>query len=262
MERRVSSGGWVCYSPEGSNVRPSRIKQWTLPSIPPLSPPPTATVFPDEPQQTEEPSIPDVIASSEPTLGSLFNDEETQTPSSPTPPPITTSMADIMTRQRGFSPPPPYAVSEWIPANCYSPAMIPKTPPLSASTFFPFETDYTSTLPPLPPIPLQASKRRKTMKDEKRKDMSQLKFEYELNPLHGALSKSTKCLSTEDWKIGMQEIRHIRAMDRIEKKKETNRWSLRQPKKLRGPSIPKAHWDYLLEEMVSRFGFISDFRNG
>lgn len=186
-----------------------------------------------------------------------------------TPDPPTTAMANILPRQRGFSPPPAYSVPEWIPNDTYNPAMEPGTPPLSKTSFFPFETDYTATLPHLPPFPPghQSAKRRKTSKDDKRKDMVQLRYEYALNPLSGALSKSTKCLSTEDWKVAMAEIRHIRAMERIDQKKEGGRWSLRQPKKLRGPPIPKAHWDYLLEEMV-RLGFFEspdttiDPRNG
>lgn len=47
----------------------------------------------------------------------------------------------------------------------------------------------------------------------------------------------------------MDEMRHVRAMERIEAKKAENRWSLRQPKKARGPGVPKSHWDYMLEEM-------------
>jgi len=56
---------------------------------------------------------------------------------------------------------------------------------------------------------------------------------------------------TADWRVAQQEMRHVRAMERIEAKKNDGRWSLRQPKKLRGPAVPKAHWDFLLDEMVN-----------
>jgi chromatin modification-related protein VID21 len=72
-----------------------------------------------------------------------------------------------------------------------------------------------------------------------------------VNPLSDNLSKSAKCVLTADWRIATQELRHMRAMERIEAKKSEGRWSLRQPKKGRGVPVVKSHWDYMLEEMVS-----------
>jgi hypothetical protein len=39
-------------------------------------------------------------------------------------------------------------------------------------------------------------------------------------------------------------------MQRIEQLKLDGAWSFRQPKKQRGPVLPKTHWDYLMDEMV------------
>ena len=49
----------------------------------------------------------------------------------------------------------------------------------------------------------------------------------------------------------MQELKLIRVFDRIELLKDAGRWSFRQPKKSKAVALPKAHWDYLLDEMVS-----------
>ena len=97
--------------------------------------------------------------------------------------------------------------------------------------------------PRLPPLPRKHVSKGRT-------DLYKLHIAYGLNPISGALSKSSKCVLSSDWRLAQQELRHIRAMERIEAKKNEGRWSLRQPKKLKGPMIPKAHWDYLLDEMV------------
>lgn len=181
-------------------------------------------------------------------MGSTINALPHRRPS----PERTIKLDQIQTPHRpfsGFSPPPKHALPDWIPSDNYHPADTPLEPP--TTSLVPFVSDYTSTLPRLPPID-QPNKRRKASKShsERRKDLTELSYEYKLNPLSGSLSKSSKCLSTEDWKLAAMEMRHVRAMERIEQKKQSNRWSLRQPKKLRGPTVPKAHWDYLLDEMV------------
>lgn len=43
----------------------------------------------------------------------------------------------------------------------------------------------------------------------------------------------------------------MRVLERIEQLKSEGLWSFRQVRKQKGPHIPKAHWDYLLDEMVS-----------
>lgn len=114
----------------------------------------------------------------------------------------------------------------------------------------PLETEYVSVLPALPPIP-QAKRKRHSSKSEDKTDSFRLQVSYSLNPVSGVLAKSSKCVLTADWRVAQQEMRHVRAMERIEAKKNDGRWSLRQPKKLRGPAVPKAHWDFLLDEMVN-----------
>ena len=141
-------------------------------------------------------------------------------------------------------------IPEWIPLDNYNPAQEP--PSSSSKIFMPLETDYVHALPHLPPLP-QASKRKRrgSKTEERKKDLAVLQLEYSLTPISGSLSKSTKCVLTDDWRVAEQELRHVRAMEKIDERKEAGRWSLRQPKKLRGPIVPKSYHDFLLEEMVS-----------
>lgn len=79
------------------------------------------------------------------------------------------------------------------------------------------------------------------------------------SPGAGLVGKADKCLMTSDWKVAFMEQRYIRAMARIEKLKNSGEWSLRQPKKQKGPVVRKAHWDHLLEEMVCTLPNCSPF---
>lgn len=58
-------------------------------------------------------------------------------------------------------------------------------------------------------------------------------------------------LDTKEWEVGIDEMRAIRAFERIEELKAERKWSFRQPKKQRTGVVPKAHWDHVLDEMVS-----------
>lgn len=58
-------------------------------------------------------------------------------------------------------------------------------------------------------------------------------------------------LDTNEWEVGIDEMRAIRAFERIEELKADKKWSFRQPKKQRTGVVPKAHWDHVLDEMVS-----------
>lgn len=49
------------------------------------------------------------------------------------------------------------------------------------------------------------------------------------------------------------EVRYLKALRKIQELKIAGGWSFRQPKKQRGPTIYKTHWDYLLDEMVRQF---------
>jgi chromatin modification-related protein VID21 len=156
--------------------------------------------------------------------------------------------------KRSYTPPNSYSVPDWIPIDNYRPATAPISPAAKIPPM-PLTSGYTLTLPRLPPEPPHPAKRhrRSSKADERdRASLYRLQVQYGLNPLSDALARSTKVVLTQDWKIAQAELRHIRAMERIEAKKNDGRWSLRQPKKLRGPPIPKGHWDYLLEEMVRR----------
>jgi chromatin modification-related protein VID21 len=49
----------------------------------------------------------------------------------------------------------------------------------------------------------------------------------------------------------MNEIRALRAIDRIDELKSKGQWSLRQVKRYRGVGgLAKSHRDYLMDEMV------------
>ncbi|KZV78307.1 hypothetical protein EXIGLDRAFT_847655 [Exidia glandulosa HHB12029] len=70
------------------------------------------------------------------------------------------------------------------------------------------------------------------------------------NPVYKHVKKSTKILTTNDWRLAFEELMFIRAMDKIDKLKQENMWSFRQPKRSKQPPSIKVHWDYLLDEMA------------
>ena len=254
-------------------TRSSRIESLELPSIPPPSPPPGVTVFPDElPAATEDakehkevpasptpsakPAAPTPAAPRRPAYSpAVPTFQPIAGPSrnrSPTPP-FTVSMSDVQPRSRRvFSPSLPPTFPDWIAAENYAVAEnAPSTPP---HILMPLESDYAANLPQLPPVQTRHThrRRRKDSKgDEGPANLYKLQATYEINPVSSSLAKSSKCVLTSDWRVATAELRHIRAMERIEQKKENGRWSLRQPKKLKTMPVRKAHWDYLLDEMVS-----------
>jgi chromatin modification-related protein VID21 len=247
----------------GGSSRP--ITSLALPELPPLSPPPGVTVFPDEapepstaatytptPLPLPAASHKRAISPSSPSHAPgepVAKRPRVRTPQPPTPPPDTPP-ATINPRdffRQPFSPVQQAAVPDWVPLENYLPAATPpRTPPTIP---MPLANAYTSTLPPLPPAPAQQPNRRQRKKDDKQ-GITKLYAQFAVNPLSDAMSRSSKCVLTSDWRVATQELRHIRAMERIEAKKAEGRWSLRQPKKGRGIAVVKAHWDYLLEEMV------------
>lgn len=254
----------------GPQAGPSPIAKLELLRLPPISPPSDATVFPDEPAALS-------LSPPPPTFSSVPGAATTtkrpvslsptptdagpsapkrprmRTPQPPTPPPeippesMNTSQL-LPPLRRSYSPVLRAEAPEWIPLDNYRPAASPPhTPP---SIPMPLTSAYTANLPPLPPVPASQPKARHKKKDDK-VGITKLYTQFAVNPLSDAMGNSTKCVLTSDWRIAMQELRHIRAMERIEAKKAEARWSLRQPKKAKGVPVPKAHWDYLLEEMVS-----------
>ncbi|KAM0793146.1 hypothetical protein ACM66B_000622 [Microbotryomycetes sp. NB124-2] len=56
-------------------------------------------------------------------------------------------------------------------------------------------------------------------------------------------------MTTHDWGVALEELRAIRAFERVEQMKADKAWSFRQPKKQRIGLVPKAHWDHLMDEM-------------
>ncbi|CAE6481984.1 unnamed protein product [Rhizoctonia solani] len=71
----------------------------------------------------------------------------------------------------------------------------------------------------------------------------------QINPAHVFARRPTKCVTTHEWRVLRHELEYTRAMQRIEQLKQDGVWSFRQPKKQRGPPLPKTHWDYLMDEM-------------
>lgn len=161
-------------------------------------------------------------------------------------------MKEVQPRSRRvFSPSLPPTVSDWIPLSNY--AVAETAPPTPPHILMPLESEYAANLPRVPALPSRSTHRRKR-KDSKGEegpvDLYKLQASYEINPVSNSLARSSKIVLTSDWRVALAEMRHIRAMERIEQKKESGRWSLRQPKKLKAPPVRKSHWDYLLEEMV------------
>lgn len=143
-----------------------------------------------------------------------------------------------------------------------------------------FNPDYT--LPPLKSLPVEFNRKSRPSKLKRKKEKEQQKEQkaesdrkskekekekerdkddfvplgaarwnaaIRVNPVYKRLPKAMKCLSTKDWTTGMNELKLIRTVERIEFLKD-GRWSFRQPKKQRGlGQTTKTHWDYLLEEM-------------
>lgn len=246
---------------------PSRIANLTIPRIPPPSPPAGTIDFPDEPPVLAAPppeptAMPELRRSSRPSSRAASRHgtpaansprPRGSRPASPRPPPATVALNDVLPRREvslgAFGS--EIEVPPWEPADNYRPAEEP-LPMQAAKVLMPLESDYAARVPKLPPIPHASSSRhRRGSKSEGKTDTFKLSLMYGLNPLSGGLMRSPKVVLTSDWRVAQAEMRHIRAMERIEAKKAAGRWSLRQPKKHRGPPVPKGHWDFLLDEMVS-----------
>lgn len=80
-------------------------------------------------------------------------------------------------------------------------------------------------------------------------DLYAWQLKAQSQPLYKSLQTASKALTTKDWKIAREELKLMRAMQRIEALKAGNRWSFKQIKKHRGPPRTLAHWDHLLDEM-------------
>ena len=222
-------------------LSPSRITGLALPVLPPPSPLPTTTIFPDEPVAQSEPLT---VAPSALHLA----------PSSPIPIPIDIEIAPrpvwpTIKRARTSAYSPTLTAPDWTSIDNYHPAQSASDAP--PKFLMPLESDYAADLPEIPPLPTAKRKTRKG-KEKEQGDMFRLYASSKHNPLSDNLRTSAKVVLTGDWNVAMAELRHVRAMERIEQKEAEGRWSLRQPRKPRSLPVPKSHWDYLLEEMVGQ----------
>lgn len=57
-------------------------------------------------------------------------------------------------------------------------------------------------------------------------------------------------LMSQDWETAFEEARSLRVFERIEQLKQEHKWSFRQVRKQKTGVVPKAHWDFVLDEMV------------
>ncbi|THV07920.1 hypothetical protein K435DRAFT_741376 [Dendrothele bispora CBS 962.96] len=220
-----------------------------------------------------EPSPPRPIRSSVPPLPSEYNYGTPEPIVLADPPPPVFIKAPTLPPYSGFG-------KFDLPTDLSSlhPPTSPKSPSQSQPRH-PLGSDYP--LPPVDSLPIEFS-RKKRLKQQKKKEREREKGEVKrekdkekdkdggkdggndwapwgvnrwiatikTNPVHKKVSKATKCLTTRDWSVAMQELKLLRTMDRIEMLKSTGRWSFRQPKKQRGVGgLTKTHWDYLMDEM-------------
>ncbi|GHJ89496.1 hypothetical protein NliqN6_5898 [Naganishia liquefaciens] len=106
------------------------------------------------------------------------------------------------------------------------------TNPIHSSTLAPATRDIHALRPPGKPS-----------------DLYELGVGFRINPVSRAMKKTNKCVTSRDWQTAYEEIKYLRAMERIEQLKTENAWSFRQMKRFKGPVMGKVHWDYVLDEM-------------
>ncbi|KAL1920114.1 uncharacterized protein VTP21DRAFT_1260 [Calcarisporiella thermophila] len=80
-------------------------------------------------------------------------------------------------------------------------------------------------------------------------DLYEWLLRMQSKPLHKTLQSASKIVTTHDWTIARDELKSIRALQRIESLKNANMWSFRQLKRHKAPPRTKSSWDYLLDEM-------------
>lgn len=203
------------------------------------------------------PATPSMRTASEPEDAPLEDAEEDQdmeADQSSLPPmtPPRRTLGEVFMKSphyRHTSPPPPRPPSPEYGDLELDPHDIAALPSLD-----PLFSPYALSLYPLPPGQSKKSQRSDKKKDKDRKGSQELQrfhAQSQQNAAYRFLRRSNKCLSTWEWSVGFQELRFVRAMAIIERMKQMNQWSFRQPKKSKGPTLVKVHWDYMLDEMVS-----------
>ncbi|BGP21799.1 chromatin modification-related protein [Rhodotorula toruloides] len=162
-----------------------------------------------------------------------------------------------------------YAATTPAAAGVARPPFVPVPPYTSLFGIEEISSDYASTLPPVPydilrrrlnTALLLRSNNKKASKSTAPSSSSQL-VQPDLYKLHvraqhmgaktflGPGKRVHNALTTHEWQVGTDEMRYIRAFERIEQLKAERKWSFRQPKKQRTGVVPKAHWDHVLDEM-------------
>ncbi|KAH8106775.1 hypothetical protein BXZ70DRAFT_915067 [Cristinia sonorae] len=161
------------------------------------------------------------------------------------------------------------------PSYTFTPDTTPDAQPIQESKplhdALPVTTAINSqyTLPPLNILPVEfqrkakvSSRQSRRREKEKEKEKGDGKQEWapmginkwgatvRANPVYKKINRATKCLSTRDWNIAINEVKLLRTLERVEQLKELGHWSFRQPKKQRGVGgLMKTHRDYLMDEM-------------
>ncbi|KAK1231486.1 chromatin modification- protein VID21 [Marasmius sp. AFHP31] len=182
-------------------------------------------------------------------------------------------MADIVPSRPVFIPFPSSSYHSWDSVQFPSDFGVDKnqSEPAAPSNRVRFNVEADYPLPPIKSLPLEFNpnkkgkyaKQKRKEREKAEKAGGQINKEewtpwgfnrwiitIKTNPLYKRVSKSTKCLTTRDWSIAMNELKLLRTAERVEYLKAKGRWSFRQPKKQRGVGgSTKSHWDYLLEEM-------------
>lgn len=123
-----------------------------------------------------------------------------------------------------------------------------ETPPLQ-----PLLSEYALSLYPLPPNPATSKKSKKKDRGAGGKPLELIRWQamMNFNPVHRLLRKTTKCISSQEWAVAYSEVRFLKAMQHVERLKSIGLWSFKQPKRSRGPTLTKVHWDWVLDEMVN-----------
>ncbi|KAM0756253.1 hypothetical protein T439DRAFT_24751 [Meredithblackwellia eburnea MCA 4105] len=136
-------------------------------------------------------------------------------------------------------------------------ALSPNPPPMFSVPAL--SASYTSDLPDLPTELLKSrlfSTQKKKGKDKATAsggpDLYKLQVRAHHIGLKSFLGKGKRAhnvLSTHDWNVGLEEVRAMRAFERIDQLKQDKAWSFRQPKRQRAGLVQKSHWDHVLDEM-------------
>ncbi|KAI5481530.1 chromatin modification-related protein [Pseudohyphozyma bogoriensis] len=159
----------------------------------------------------------------------------------------------------------PYASSSSATLNPAAISTAPSPTPVASSSSAPIfslaatDPDYAKHLPELPLDVYRNRLNNSVRKKGKEKAGSSLGpdlYRMNVKAQHtgaknflGRGKRVHNVMSTHDWSIGLEEVRALRAFEKIEKMKEEKAWSFRQPKKQRVGAVPKSHWDHLMDEM-------------